>query len=290
MPEYLPLPALPPLRDPVLVAAFTGWNDAAEAASSSVHYLADAWSARRVASFDGEEFFDYTETRPHVRLVDGLTRAIEWPSLDLYLSQDESRDSDMLLLVGAEPQLRWRTFVREVTGMLDVLGVRRVALLGALLADVPHTRAPRLAGSASDDGVRERLDELGILASRYEGPTGIVGVLQDACGHRGIETVSLWGNVPHYITASPNPAVSAALLRALDTLLGLGLNLHALESGARRFRERVDEAIARSPEAVAFVQELEARDEDETPRPGPLPSGAEIVRELEEFLRQQREE
>jgi len=291
MPNHFTVHDLPALRSPVLVGAFKGWNDAAEAASSAVSFLVKEWSASHVASLDAEEFYDFTQTRPMVRMIGGVYRDIEWPSLDVYAHADEGSGRDLVLLVGHEPQLRWRTFNDELLALLEQLGVSEAVLLGALLADVPHTRAPRLVGSASDDRLRGQLEGMDISLSRYEGPTGIVGVLQDACGRRGIPTASLWGNVPHYITASPNPQVSVALLRQLDLLLGLGLNVRTLERQARRFRARVDEAIAQSPDAVAYVRKLEGLevDEDEGAAPAsPLPTGPEVVRALEEFLREQQ--
>jgi len=291
MPDYFSSFDAPRLRDPVLIAAFKGWNDAAEAASSSIRYLVREWSAALLTTMDTEDFYVYTETRPRVRLRDGLSREVDWPSLKLYMYTDEEQARDVLLLVGHEPQLRWPTFTREVLGLLEHLGVREVMLLGALLADVPHTRPQRLVGSASDEGLRERLRALDISPSRYEGPTGIIGVLQDACGRAGLPTVSLWGNVSHYITASPNPQVSLALLRQLTVLLDLPMNLRTLEGQARRFRARVDEAIAQSPEAATYVRELEGREgDDEFPSEerSSLPTGPEVVRALEEYLRQQR--
>ena len=290
MPDYFALEDAPRLRRPVLIGALKGWNDAAEAASSAIQFLVKEWTAPRVATLDPEEFYDFTEVRPRVRLAAGLHRDIEWPSLEVYTYAGEALERDVVLLVGYEPQLRWRTFCQAVLSLLTRLRVEQVVLLGALLADVPHTRAPRLVGSASDEGLRERLEGMGIGFSRYEGPTGMIGVLQQACAQEGIATVSLWGNVPHYITASPNPQVCVALLRQLDTLYGLGLDLKSLEGQARRFRARVDEAIAQSPEATQYVQELEGRDEDDaTPVDrSALPSGPEVVRALEEFLRQQR--
>lgn len=292
MPEYYTVHQLPRLRDPVLVAAFQGWNDAAEAASSSVRFLVDAWSAPLVASLDPEEFFDFTETRPRIRLVDDLHRVIDWPELEIYAYGDEALQRDMVLLVGHEPQLRWRTFMEQTMTLAEQLGVRQAFLLGALLADVPHTRPPRISGSTPDRDLYDRLQGMGIGFSRYEGSTGIVGVLQDACNRHGIPAASLWGNVPHYITASPNPQVSVALLRELDRLLSLDLNLRSLETQAKRFRARVDEAIQHSPEATAYVRELEGRGEgDDEIMPGgtpQLPTGPEVVRALEEFLRQQR--
>jgi len=291
MPNYFSSFDAPRLRNPVLIAAFKGWNDAAEAASSSIRYLVREWSAALLTTMDTEDFYVYTETRPRVRLRDGLSREVDWPSLKLYMYVDEEQARDVLLLVGHEPQLRWPTFTRELLGLLERLDVSEVMLLGALLADVPHTRPQRLVGSASDEGLRERLRALDISPSRYEGPTGIVGVLQDACGRAGLPTVSLWGNVSHYITASPNPQVSLALLRQLTVLLDLPMNLRTLEGQARRFRARVDEAIAQSPEAATYVRELEGREgDDEFPSEerSSLPTGPEVVRALEEYLRQQR--
>lgn len=292
MADYFTVYDLPRLREPVLIAAFKGWNDAAESASAAITFMVDAWSARRVASLDPEEFYDFTETRPRVRLVDGLHRSVEWPALELYAHSGEEAERDVVLLVGHEPQLRWRTFTDEIMGLAERLGVRLAVLLGALLTDVPHTRPTRVTGSTPDDALYARLEKMGVGFSRYEGPTGIVGVLQDACNHHGIPAASLWGNVPHYITATPNPQASAALLRHVAMLLDINLNLRQLDGQARRFRARVDEAIARSPEAMAYVRDLETRDEDDegTPSPGPsqLPTGPEVVRALEEFLRQQR--
>lgn len=292
MPDYYTVHQLPHLRDPVLIAAFQGWNDAAEAASAAVRYLVDAWSASLVATCDPEEFFDFTETRPSIRLIDDLHRTIEWPELEFYAYADEALERDVVLFVGSEPQLRWRTFVEQTVALAERLGVRQAFLLGALLADVPHTRSTRISGSTPDRELYERLQSMGISFSRYEGPTGIVGVLQDAFNRRGIPTASVWGSVPHYITASPNPQVSVALLRELDRLLATGVNLRSLETQAKRFRARVDEAIQHSPEATAYVRELEGRGEgDDDIMPGgvsQLPTGPEVVRALEEFLRQQR--
>jgi proteasome assembly chaperone (PAC2) family protein len=291
MPSYFTLHDRPQLRAPVLVATFQGWNDAAEAASAAVRFMVDAWSAPVVATLDPEEFFDFTQTRPRVRLLDGLHRVIDWPALELFAHADAELERDVVLLVGHEPQLRWRTFVDELLAVVAQLGVRQAVLLGALLADVPHTRPIRITGSTPDEALYKKLQQMGIAFSRYEGPTGIVGVVQDACNRRGIPAASLWGNVPHYITASPNPQVSAALLRQLDELLNLHLNLRLLEGQARRFRQRVDEAIGHSPEASAYVRELEGRaegDEETPPGPSQLPTGPEVVRALEEFLRQQR--
>ena len=293
MTDYFRVHDVPALHEPVLIAAFKGWNDAAEAASAAVQFMVDAWSAPLVASLDAEEFYDFTETRPRVRLTDGEQRTIDWPDVTVYAHAGEEAERDVVLLVGHEPQLRWRTFTDEVVKLAANLGVGTAVLLGALLTDTPHTRPTRVTGSTPDEDLHGQLEEMGIGFSRYEGPTGIVGVLQDACNRQGIRSASLWSNVPHYITASPNPQASVALLQQINALLDINLNLRLLEGQARRFRSRVDEAIARSPEAMSYVRELETRDDgDESPSPGfsQLPTGPEVVRALEEFLRQQRSE
>jgi proteasome assembly chaperone (PAC2) family protein len=281
----------PYLRRPVLICAFKGWNDAAEAASSAVQFMIDTWSARSIASLDAEEFYDFTEARPRIRLIDDLSREIDWPGIELYAHSHPESAHDLVLMVGHEPQLHWRTFVGETIAIAERLGIVRAVLLGALLADVPHTRPVRITGSTPDPDMHTQLDDMGVGFSRYEGPTGMVGVLQDACNRRDIPAASLWGNVPHYITASPNPQVSVALLQHLDRLLDLGLSLRLLEVQAQRFRRRVDEAISHSPEALTYVRELEGRESGESaPAEGPsqLPTGPEVVRALEEYLRQQR--
>lgn len=280
----------PSLRSPVLIAAFKGWNDAAESASAAVTFLAQEWGAQRVASLDGEEFYDYSQTRPHVRVTDGEFRAIDWPELTIFAYADLALDRDVVLLVGHEPNLRWKTFNTALLDVIDRLGVSEAVLLGALLADVPHTRDPNVVGVSSDTTLRGRLDDMGIHFPRYEGPTGIVGVLQDAWGRRGLPTTSLWGNVPHYITASPNQQVQAVLLRHVDRMFDLRLNIRQIERQARRFRARVDEAIEQNPEASAYVRELERRAADETSSPSrsPLPTGPEVVQALEEFLQRQQ--
>lgn len=295
MPDHYAVYEMPALHQPVLIAAFKGWNDAAEGATSAIRFLIDAWSPHRVASLDPEEFYDFTQTRPRVRLIDGLHRQIDWPVMEMYAHSDEAGGRDMVLLVGDEPQLRWRTFVEATIGVTSRLGVSSAVMLGALLADVPHTRPTRITGSTPDQPLYKRLADMGVGFSRYEGPTGMVGVLQDTFNRNGIPAASLWGNVPHYISASPNPSVSSALLRSVEQFLGLDLDLTLLDGQARSFRARVDEAIARSPEAMAYVKELESHEQtdDDMPSsisPSQLPTGPEVVRALEEFLRHQRAE
>ena len=291
---YLRIRETPELRTPAFITAFAGWNDAAEVASQAVRFLARQWDAPRLADVDPEEFFVFTEQRPVVHLDEAAQRKIDWPANELYYRRAPAGGRDCILLVGTEPNLRWRTFVDLVLDYVTGMGANLIVQLGGLLADVPHSRAPRLTGSATDPYYAERLGRVNVRSSRYEGPTGIVGVMGQECRARGISSVSLWGNVPHYIGSTPNPKVTAAMLRRLDALLDLHLDLAELDQSTGQFEQQVSEALAQDPEAQAYVRQLEAReegDEDElepnlpNQRPPELPSGAEVVRELEEFLK-----
>src|SRR5919206_5098028 len=200
--EHLRIERRPELRRPVLVAAFRGWNDGAQGASLAASFLAQAWEARRFADIDPEEFFDFQATRPHVALEDGVTRKIEWPETVFYHARIAATERDAVLLLGIEPNLRWRTFAGEVVRLASDLGVELVVTLGALLADVPHTRPSPVTGSATDPKL---VEEMGLSHSRYEGPTGIVGVVHDACRRADMASVSFWAAVPHYVSLTPSP-------------------------------------------------------------------------------------
>ena len=214
MAEELRIHSRPELEKPVLLAAFRGWNDGAQAASLAAGYLAKTWDAEQFAEIDPEDFFDFQATRPHVSLEDGLTRRIEWPETGFYHARPEGLDRDVVLLLGIEPNLRWRTFTELVVGLATELEVELMITLGALLADVPHTRPAPVTGSATDSELVERL---GLSASRYEGPTGIVGVLHDACREAGIPSASLWAAVPHYVSLTPSPRAAVALCERLGS-------------------------------------------------------------------------
>src|SRR5919198_6669335 len=211
----------PSLRRPVLVAAFRGWNDGAQGASLATSFLAQSWEARRFADLDPEEFFDFQATRPHVALEDGLTRRIDWPETVFYHGEIPGLDRDAVLTLGIEPNLRWRTFSDEIVELARDLGVELVVTLGALLADVPHTRPAPVTGSASDPKL---VEEPGPASSRYEGPTGIVGVVHDACRRAGLPSVSLWAAVPHYVSLAPSPRAALALCERLRGLMGAELD------------------------------------------------------------------
>ena len=202
----------PALERPVLVAAFRGWNDGGQGASLAAGYLAKAWDARRFAEIDPEGFFDFQTTRPQVRLEEGLTRRIDWPETVFYHARPEGLGRDAVLLLGIEPNLRWRTFSGLIVDFAKELGVELMVTLGALLADVPHTRDAPVTGSATDQGL---IEQLGLQASRYEGPTGIVGVVHDACKRANIPSASLWAAVPHYVSLAPSPKAAAALCSRL---------------------------------------------------------------------------
>ena len=268
------------------MAAFRGWNDGAQAASLAAGYLAKTWDAERFAEVDPEEFFDFQAARPHVSLEEGLTRRIDWPETSFYHARPVGLDRDVVLLLGIEPNLRWRTFTELVVGFAEELGIEMLITLGALLADVPHTRSAPVTGSASDEELVERL---GLSASRYEGPTGIVGVLHDVCGKRGIPSASLWAAVPHYVSLTPSPRGALALCERLGAVLGIEIDAGELEEAARNYEEQVSEAVASDEETAAYVDELERRS-DQLDDATELPSGDALAAELTRFLRERDEE
>src|ERR671937_3266623 len=275
----------PELTRPVLIGAFRGWNDGAQAASLAAGYLAKTWGAERFADIDPEGFFDFQATRPHVSLEDGITRRIDWPETVFYYARPDGLDRDVVLLLGIEPNLRWQTFTGLVVDLVRDLGVELMITLGALLADVPHTRPSPVTGSASDpDLVRQ----LGLSESRYEGPTGIVGVLHDACRAAGIPSASLWVAVPHYVSLTPSPRAAVALCERLGAVIGVDVEVDELEEAARSYEEQVSEAVASDEETAAYVEELEQRVDslEETPD---LPSGDALAAELTRFLREREQ-
>jgi predicted ATP-grasp superfamily ATP-dependent carboligase len=283
--EELRIDRRPELTRPVLVAAFRGWNDGAQAATLAAGYLAKTWAAERFAEVDPEDFFDFQATRPHVSLEEGLTRRIDWPETAFYQARPDGLDRDVVLLLGIEPNLRWRTFSDLVVGLADDLGVELMITLGALLADVPHTRPAPVTGSATDEELVERL---GLSASRYEGPTGIVGVLHDVCRQRGIPSASLWAAVPHYVSLTPSPRGALALCERLGSLIGVSVEPDELEEAARSYEEQVSEAVASDEETAAYVEELERR-ADQLEDATELPSGDALAAELTRFLREREQ-
>jgi predicted ATP-grasp superfamily ATP-dependent carboligase len=281
MAEELRVSSRPSLERPILIAAFRGWNDGGQGASLAAGYLAKLWEADRFAEIDPENFFDFQATRPHVSLEEGVTRRIDWPSTVFYHGRPPGLDRDTVLLLGIEPNLRWQTFTDLVVDFAKDLGIELVVTLGALLADVPHTRPCPVTGSASDAQLVERL---GLSASRYEGPTGIVGVLHDACRRAELPSVSLWAAVPHYVSLTPSPRAALALCEGLEELLGTEIETTELDEAAAAYAEQVSEAVSSDPETAAYVEELERR-ADTLAEEENLPSGEALAAELTRFLR-----
>jgi proteasome assembly chaperone (PAC2) family protein len=276
----------PELRRPVLVAAFRGWNDGGQGASLGGAYLAKQWDATRFAEIDPEGFYDFQATRPQVSLVDGVTRQLDWPENAFYHAPIPGSDRDAIILLGVEPNLRWKTFTNLVLGLSRELGVETLVTLGSLLADVPHTRPAPVTAAATDPSL---VAELGIEPSRYEGPTGIVGVVHDGCRDAGIASVSLWAAVPHYVSLAPSPRAALALVRRLGELLHVDIELDELEHASEEYSEQVSEAVSTDAETAAYVEELERR-VDMLEAAEELPSGESLAAELTRYLREREEQ
>jgi proteasome assembly chaperone (PAC2) family protein len=304
--KYIQYHSQPELRDPVVVVALGGWNDAADAATTAIKFLIDRWKPTKIAEIDIEEFIVFTETRPTIKFVDGIQRTIIWPSSQFLAYQAPDLPYDIILYLGVEPQLKWKTFSSNFLEVCKKFNVSEVVLLGALLADVPHSISVPITSTSSDLDLKERLKEMDVHSSRYEGPTGMLGVLQDTFRRANIPATSLWAAAPHYLAATPNIKVTSALLTYLNTYMSFGLDLSDIQADAIRFEEQISALVARDPEASAYVRKLEeqvsgildADDEDEdegifTPEKetgtGPLPSAESLIRGVEELLRKQRE-
>jgi proteasome assembly chaperone (PAC2) family protein len=276
----------PSLKRPVLIAAFRGWNDGGQGASLGAAYLAKQWGAARFAEIEPESFFDFQAVRPHVTLVDGETRKVDWPDNGFFHASIPGADRDAVLLLGIEPNLRWRTFSGLVLELAGELGVEMVVTFGSLLADVPHTRPAPVTAAATDPDL---VAELGLEASRYEGPTGIVGIVHDGCREAGIASVSLWAAVPHYVSLAPSPRAALSLVRRFGELMHIDVDLSELEHAAEEYAEQVSEAVSTDAETQAYVEELEQRVDALAPE-GDLPSGESLAAELSRFLREREEQ
>ncbi|GIX48336.1 MAG: carboxylate--amine ligase [Candidatus Tectimicrobiota bacterium] len=288
--DVLSFSMLPTLRRPILLLAFAGWNDAGSAATFAARFLTQRLAAQKFASIDPELFYNFVEQRPQLRWNRG-EREIIWPSNEFAYARHPELAQDVIIGLGVEPHLRWRAYTEAILHVVQQCKVELVVTLGALLADVAYSRPVRLTGSASDPALARRLR---LSVSRYEGPTGIVGVLHDTCRRRGLPAISIWANVPHYIAASPNVKAALALVRRVLTLLDFTTDLSELERAAQDFDQRVAAALAADPKIAEYVRRLEERDaEEEEPQEeaiDALPSGEELARELERFLREQRRE
>jgi predicted ATP-grasp superfamily ATP-dependent carboligase len=274
VPDFVEIEQLPELTSPTLIAAFRGWNDAGASASLAAGYLRATAEAERFAVIDSEPFVDYQQTRPHVQLTDGQVRSIEWPVTELFVAPSEN----LVLLLGTEPNMRWRSYTDAVCTIARELNTKLVITLGALLADTPHTRPVPVSATGSDE---ELISQLGLTRSNYEGPTGIVGVLHEACSRHDLRSASLWAATPHYITASPNPRAAVALLERLHELTGTPAPSGELRRAASEYETRVAEAIAEDEDVVAYVEQLEQEADAEQ-----APDGDELAKQFERYLRE----
>ena len=276
--DFVELEGNPKLRHPRVVAAFRGWNDAGGAASLAAGYLRSVTDAERFAVIDSEPFVDYQQTRPTVSMVDGDVRHVEWPVTEVFASQDH----DLMIVIGTEPNMRWRAFSDSIVDLARRYRSELVITMGALLADTPHTRPVPVSASASDPDLMERH---GLVRSTYEGPTGIVGILHDSCTRAGLTSASLWAATPHYISAAPNPQAALALLERLSDHAGTPPGSAELERAASEYQLRVASAIADDPDVAGYVEQLEqAADRDDPP------TGEELAADFERYLREQNNE
>lgn len=270
---------LPDLTEPVVVVAFEGWNDAGDAATGAVEHLELIWDAKPLAALDPEDYYDFQVNRPTVSLIDGVSRRIEWPTTRVSVARPPGSERDVVLVRGIEPNMRWRGFCAELIGLLEELDVQTVVALGALLADTPHTRPTPVTGSAYDE---ESAQAYGLETSRYEGPTGILGVFQDACVQAGLPAISFWAAVPHYVSQPPSPRATLALLRRVEEVLEIPVPLGALPQQADDWVSTVDEMANEDDEVVEYVRSLEER---ATEVDLSQANGDQIAREFERYLK-----
>jgi proteasome assembly chaperone (PAC2) family protein len=274
------------LRAPALVCAFSGWNDAGDAASAALTFIGESLGAERFARIDPEEFYDFQSTRPHIRFNEDRSREITWPGIEIFAARVPRAPRDLILVQGPEPSMRWRTFCRHIVDLAEALGTQLVVTIGALLADVPHTQPVAITGLSSDEAL---VTKLGLQETTYEGPTGIVGVLHTACTEAGLPSASLWASVPHYVAAAPNPKAALALVRKVEGLVAVAVDATDLENATGEYERQVGLAVQSDPDVQAFVERLEqAAEQDTRPLgPGDLPSGDALANEFQRFLRQQ---
>jgi len=289
--------ALPELDHPNVIAAFSGWNDAGQSATTAVRYLVDAWKAQGFARMDPEEYYSFTDTRPQIRIVDGNERELTWPKNEFFAFGGTSTSPSAVLMIGVEPNLKWRTYCGEIVRLAKSVGARRIVTLGSLVTDAVHTRPVPLTGFSTDPAVQSRLSARSITRSSYEGPTGIVGVLHDACRRAELPAASVWAATPYYLGSTPNPKTALGLLDALDEALSMHLNLSELRTVAAEFEQQVTMAVRDNDEIRQQIASLEARYDaqgavaaQEAIPPAELPEAGSIIADIETLLREQRDE
>jgi predicted ATP-grasp superfamily ATP-dependent carboligase len=278
---------LPELHNATVVAAFEGWNDAGDAASDAVQHLDTIWEAKPITEIDDEAYYDYQVNRPVIRQIDGVTRELVWPSMRISFCRPPGSDRDVVLMHGVEPSMRWRTFCNELLTLLSQLNVETVVILGALLADTPHTRPVPVSGAAYSP---ESAQHFGLTETRYEGPTGITGVFQDACVAAGIPAVTFWAAVPHYVSQPPNPKATVALLQRVEDVLDIEVPLADLPPQAEEWEEAVTEMTSEDEEIAEYVTSLEKRGDAEIDIHEVLGNvdGDALAAEFERYLRRRR--
>ena len=297
--DALKIQELPSLRSPILIAAFAGWPDAAEVASGTARFLSRKLRARRFAEIDPEEFYVFTESRPNTLILAPGQRALEWPSNEFFAWHNPNGERDVVILQGREPNLNWREYVDIILDLAGRLGVSQMIALGGTYDAVSHRGQVSMSGHATSPELKDALAEFGITASSYEGPSSVQSALLEACREKNLLAASLWGHAPHYVRAAPNPKVSHAMLRVLKTLLGVDLDLSELEVAGEALEAKVDAAMLENPELRDYVEQLDiveepVREREQTVEelmadlPLSRPDPAEIMRELEEILKQRQ--
>ena len=282
---------IPLLRNPVMIMAFSGWNDAAEAASGAVEHLLSGWKDKKddvlpelIAEVESEDFYDFQVNRPQVSIDESAIRSITWPSTQVFGLAVPSMNRDLVIVTGVEPSMRWKSFTSDLLDLADDLEVSLVVSLGSLLADTPHSRPITVTGTGAHPTIADRL---GVSVSKYEGPTGILGIVQDACMRRGIDAISLWAAVPHYAASSPSPKATLALINTLEEFLDISIPLSDLPERSDAWEKEVNELAAEDSEVAEYVKALEeSKDAAELPEV----SGDSIAKEFERYLRRQKED
>jgi proteasome assembly chaperone (PAC2) family protein len=282
---------IPSLRDPIMLIAFSGWNDGAEAATGALDHLLSAWTDSNddvvpvlIAQVDSEDFYDYQVSRPQVRISDSMQREITWPGTQIFGLSIPSMKKDLVIVTGVEPSMRWKSFTREILDIADDLETSMIITIGAMLSDSPHTRPIRILATTSNPSIGSRLD---LQPSNYQGPTGIIGAIQDGCTRRGIESLSLWASVPHYAPNAPSPKASLALIQAIEDYVGISIPLGDLREQAETWEDSVTQLASEDADVADYVKALEAS-KDATDLPEV--SGETIAKEFEKYLRRHQED
>ena len=288
---FMEIHQIPLLREPIMIMAFSGWNDAAEAASGAVEHLLSGWRDKNddvlpelIANVESEDFYDFQVNRPVVSIDESEIRSITWPSTQVFGMAIPSMSRDLVIVTGVEPSMKWKSFTSDILDLADDLEVSLIVSLGSLLADVPHTRPITVTGTGAHPSIANRL---GVSVSKYEGPTGILGIIQDGCMRRGIDAISLWAAVPHYAANAPSPKATLALINTLEEFLNIKIPLSDLPDRADAWENEVNDLAADDSEIAEYVKALEeSKDAAELPDI----SGDTIAKEFERYLRRQQED